>query len=173
MTGRLKRTSDEHLMEEIVLRFRSPLIAYFHRRIGDRIEAEDLTQEVFAALTKRARLGSIDNIEGYVFRAGKNLLANRRRTAGSRPSLQFENEIDSFGILVDEITPEDTILWQNQWELFIGTLNELPKRARTIFLLNRFEEMTGREIADRLGLSTSLVEKEMIKSIRYLRERLQ
>ena len=48
----------------------------------------------------------------------------------------------------------------------------LPERARNIFVLNRFEELSGREIAIRLGISQSLVEKEMIKAIAYLRGRL-
>ena len=76
------------------------------------------------------------------------------------------------GRLVEDISPERVILGQEAWAVFVQALQELPERARTIFILNRFEELSGREIAQRLGYSISLVEKEMIKAISYLRERL-
>ena len=39
--------------DDLDRRFRAPLTAYFHRRLHDRGEAEDLTQEVFVRLARR------------------------------------------------------------------------------------------------------------------------
>jgi RNA polymerase sigma-70 factor (ECF subfamily) len=166
-------SAEDRSIEGLALRYGQALRSYFERRIGDRIEAEDLTQELLTALARRAELDNIDNIEGYLFRVARNLLANRKRTQLVRPSLQFEGGPDPFERLLDEISPEDILIGQESWQLFMVALAELPERARTIFILNRFEEMTGREIAERLGVSLSLIEKEMIRSIRYLREKLQ
>lgn len=41
-------------------------------------------------------------------------------------------------------------------------LLELPERTRVVFALNRYEEFTYQEIAMRLGVSVSAVEKHMM-----------
>jgi len=173
MSAGHRQAGSNRSIEALAARYGGALRSYFERRSGDRTEAEDLTQDLLASLARRAELENIQNIEGYIFRAAKNLLARRRRAAASRPLLQFEGAADPLGKLRDELSPEDIVLAQERMRLFVSALDALPERARTIFVLNRFEEMTGREIADRLGLSLSLVEKEMIRSIRTLREALQ
>ena len=54
----------------------------------------------------------------------------------------------------------------------VEALQELPERARTIFVLNRFEELSAAEIARRLGVSVSTVEKDMMRAIAHLKARL-
>lgn len=159
-------------MIAVVQRYGPALSSYFARRVSDRAEVEDLTQEVFAALIRRADIESIENVEGYLFRIAGNLLRYRARLASRRPDVRPEGGPDPMGRLVEDISPERVILGQEAWAVFVQALQELPERARTIFILNRFEELSGREIAQRLGYSISLVEKEMIKAISYLRERL-
>jgi DNA-directed RNA polymerase specialized sigma24 family protein len=65
-------------------RFRKPLMAYFLRRVGDRSEAEDLTQEVFVRLTRHPDRPSGDGAEAYVFMIASNLLKDRGRHQLSR-----------------------------------------------------------------------------------------
>lgn len=162
---------DDDALEVIAARYGPAISAYFSRRITDRAEVEDLTQEVFVSLVRRAELHSIDNIEGYIFRIAANLMRYRGRLAGRRPDVRADGSATS-DRLVEEISPERVMLGAEAWALFEQGLHELPERARTIFILNRFEELSGREIALRLNVSISLVEKEMIKSIAYLRGRL-
>ena len=162
---------DRDAVEAIAERYGLAISAYFSRRIADKSEVEDLTQEVFASLMRRAELESIQNLEGYVFRIAANLLRGRKRLAGRRPDVQPDGSQTS-DRLVDEISPQRVLLGTEAWEIFLQALQELPERARTIFVLNRFEELSGREIAVRLGISNSLVEKEMMRSVAYLRDRL-
>lgn len=166
-----KRANNPHEIEAIAQRYGPAISAYFARKVRDKAEVEDLTQEVFASLLRRSETESIDNIEGYIFRVAVNLLRQRARAAGRRPVI-YPDGSESIHRMVEELSPERIALGSEAWEIFLQALQELPERARTIFILNRFEEMSGREIALRLGVSNSLVEKEMIKSIAYLRERL-
>jgi RNA polymerase sigma factor (sigma-70 family) len=55
---------------------------------------------------------------------------------------------------------------------FLEALRMLPERPRMIFILNRFEEMPAREIASRLGVSQRLVEMDLARALRTLREAL-
>lgn len=162
---------DVDAVEAIAARYGPAIKAYFSRRIADRTEVEDMTQEVFLALVRRGELEGIEDVERYIFRSAANMLRERFRRAGRRPDIAADGSATS-DRLVEEISPERVMLGAEAWELFVTGLQELPERARNIFMLNRFEELSGREIAIRLGISQSLVEKEMIKAIAYLRGRL-
>jgi RNA polymerase sigma factor (sigma-70 family) len=162
---------DDDAVEAIAARFGPAISAYFSRRIADKSDVEDMTQELFLSLVRRGQLETVENVEGYIFRAAANLMRERARLAGRRPDLLADGS-DASERLVEEISPERIMLGQEAWQTFVNGLHELPERARTIFILNRFEELSGREIAIRLGVSQSLVEKEMIKAIAYLKGRL-
>jgi RNA polymerase sigma-70 factor (ECF subfamily) len=51
-------------------------------------------------------------------------------------------------------------------------LLELPERTRTIFVLRRMEGLRYQDIAQRLGISLSLVEKQMARAVAYLSQRM-
>ena len=48
----------------------------------------------------------------------------------------------------------------------------LPDGGREVFLMNRLEDLTYQEIADRLGLSVKAIEKRMSKVLQILRDQL-
>jgi RNA polymerase sigma factor (sigma-70 family) len=162
---------DDDAIKALAVRYGPAITSYFRRRVTDPSDVEDLTQEVFLSLARRAELHTIDNIEGYIFRIAGNLIRNRGRLKGRRPDIIPDGSATS-DLLIEEISPERILLGAEAWRDFLQALHELPERARNIFILNRFEQMSGREIALRLGVSMSLVEKEMIKAVAYLRGRL-
>jgi RNA polymerase sigma-70 factor, ECF subfamily len=49
----------------------------------------------------------------------------------------------------------------------------LPERTRLVYTLIRSEEMSYKEVANTLSISTKAVEKEMMKALRILREALK
>lgn len=55
----------------------------------------------------------------------------------------------------------------------LAALNELPERTRRVFVLVRFEEMSYKLVAQRLGVSVSAVEKHVMKALRHLNARLR
>jgi RNA polymerase sigma factor (sigma-70 family) len=146
--------------------------AFFMRRVRDPAEAEDLTQEVFASLVRRADGGPIANVEGYVFQVAANLLRDRFRRESVRPGIQCEGFADPLSRLVDEISPEREAIGRDSYRRFVKALETLPERPRLVFILNRFEEMTGREIAALLGMSQRQVEKDISRVLMLLREQL-
>jgi RNA polymerase sigma factor (sigma-70 family) len=52
---------------------------------------------------------------------------------------------------------------QEQINLVIG---QLPERSREIFLMSRFKGLKNREIADKLQISTTAVEKHIAKALK-------
>lgn len=161
-----------HDTASIALRYEKAVHSFFLRRVGDRSEADDLTQEVFASLLRRIDGAVIENVEGYVFQVAANLLRDRVRRRNVRPDIQNEGFADPFGRLIDEISPERQAIGKDSYARFVKALETLPERPRMVFILNRFEEMTGREIAALLGLSQRQIEKDISRVLTLLREQL-
>lgn len=157
-------------MEDIYRRFRSPLERFFRKRVRERHEIDDLVQEVFTRLAGKTE-SSVQEPEAYIFQIAANLLRDRARRGIFRRSANeqyIEENRDSF----DVITPERVLLAKQRVAELKIALAELPERTRFVLLLQRYEGMTYREIAERLGVSVSSVEKHMIKAIAHIGYRM-
>ena len=151
-------------------RFRPALMAFFLRRIGNHAEAEDLTQEVFARLMA---LGA-DNLhqaDAYVFQMAANLLRDRGRREKVREAYRF-GVLAGEGVGVEPIDPERVLAGRQSLGQIAAALRETPERTRSIFLLYRVEQMKKRDIAETYGISTSAVDKHLMKAMAHLWKRL-
>jgi RNA polymerase sigma-70 factor (ECF subfamily) len=113
----------------------------------------------------------VANYEGYIFQVAANLLSHRARQEGRRRALSPAALDEDWAKGREEFTPERILLGREACQEMVAALHELPERVRTIFVLNRFEELTGPEIARRLNISISTVEKAMMRALAHLRER--
>lgn len=154
------------------------LFAFFKRRIGNFHEAEDLTQEVFVRLARSVDLASINNLSAYIFKVAANLLCERvRRQHAQKLAMHLDvaEAVNSRGLpsaLVEEIDAERILLGKAVLADLVAALEELPERTRNIFTLYRLEHMRQRDIAARIGISVSAVEKHLVKAIAHITTRL-
>lgn len=163
--------------ENLYARFHAPLISYFRKRIGDRAEAEDLTQEVFVRLVKAEGAFSLVSAHAYVFTIAANLLRDRQRRAASH-QLQAHYSLDQavdgkYADLVEAIEPERVLRGREDLKLVLEALAELDERTRNIFLLFRLERLRQREIAAIYGISEGAVEKRILKASIHIAARLK
>ena len=147
--------------------YHQPLLRYFQRRINIASEAEDLVQETFARLAKPGRIEGIGNLEAYIFQAAANLLRERARR---RATAKADQQAELHESLQDDqvFSPERILLGKEALDRMATGLKELPERVRTIFVLQRFEGFGYAEIARKLGVSQSTVEKAMSRAIAHL-----
>ncbi len=165
-----------HSKDEFAVRmdaqFRRPLMSYFHRRVRNHAEAEDLTQQVFLRLLAAGDTGQIDRVEAYVFTIAGNLLKDRSRTLARRGDNGPSLDEDLIGDLVKEAadirTPERVLLGRESLANVLATLGELDERTRDIFILFRLEHMKQHEIAALYGIGLSTVERLVTKAALHL-----
>lgn len=153
-------------------RFRRGLMTYFLHRVGDRAEAEDLTQQTFLRLL-RADRGLIVNPRAFVFRVAANLLQDRSREMRRRAT-RHTVSLDDENVLIfpaDGVTPERIVAAREGVARALSALDELSETTRDIFMLFRFENLRQREIAERLGMSQSAVEKHVLRATHHLLRR--
>ena len=171
-----KLRPDSHdLRLRLDARFRGPLMSFFLRRIKNRAEAEDLTQEVFVRLIGSADLARIEDADAFIFKVAANLLLDRHRRE-SRTTMSG-SPLD--GALVTELTheliedrgPERVLLSRESLAEALHTLGELGERTRDIFILFRLENMKQRDIAALYGIAQSTVEKHVCRAVLHLATR--
>lgn len=163
--------------DDLDRRFRAPLTAYFHRRLHDRGEAEDLTQEVFVRLARRPDQNNGETLEAYVFKIASSVLAdwgrNRtsRRASAHRSLTDVAENVTIPNNLIEDRTPERVLAGKEALKDIEKALSELSERTREIFLLSRMEHVHHRDIAQLHGISVSAVEKHVLKAVAYLSAR--
>ena len=153
-------------LSELNRRFRPALISFFLRRLRNRSEAEDLTQEVFLRLAAAAP-AQMRSAAAYIFQVAANLLRDRARREKIRheyaATLLPAEELD-----FDPIDPARILLGRRTLDALAARLRELPERTLTMFVLYRLENMDRRAIAEAFGCSVSTVEKEVAKAMAHL-----
>ena len=77
-------SSPADLRNELSARFHGPLMSFFLRRVRDRTEAEDLTQEVLLRVLNAADPNHIRKADSFVFKIAINLLRDRKRQSARR-----------------------------------------------------------------------------------------
>jgi RNA polymerase sigma-70 factor (ECF subfamily) len=153
--------------------YRDRLRRYFLKHLGATdADVEDFIQETFLRLSKPGRLDDIANVEAYVFQIAANLIAERARQRASRGETVHGGVDAEFK---DEtLVPAERALEARQdLAAIVRALQELPARTRAIFLLQRFEGMTYVEIAKKLGVTPSAIDKQMARAIAHLAKALK
>jgi RNA polymerase sigma-70 factor (ECF subfamily) len=148
------------------------LKAYFYRHSGNAQSVEDLVQEVILRLHARQGETAIDNIDGYIFTVARSVLTDHARRDRSR-HVRSHQTLTENEHPVEERSPDRVIHAREELTLVAAALDELPDRTRDAFLLRRFEDMPYAEIARRLEISVSAVEKHVAKAMLHLVRRVR
>ncbi len=151
-----------------VARYEPAVRRFFARRLPAGADVDDFTQELFARLFRREGRDSIRNGEGYLFRIAANMLHEHARREARHRTDVCDPTDRVFADFREERSPERVALGQEAFSRAVGILQGLPERSRTVFLLSRYEGLSGGEIAKRLGISPSAVEKHMMRAIAEL-----
>jgi RNA polymerase sigma-70 factor (ECF subfamily) len=173
LSDRAERPEDAAPLNALNTKFRASLLSYFARRLRDRSEVEDMVQEVFLRLAKRGGLGGIEKIGGYVFETANSVLTDRQRKRQTSRADAHEELGDGEQLDDADFSPLHVLLAREQLARATAVLLELPERTRVIFVLRRLEGMKYLDIAARLGLSVSAVEKHMARAVLHLMRRLE
>ena len=145
-------------------RYRSALQGYFAKRVSERSEIDDLVQEVFVRLVRRARGGDLEMAGGYVFVTASSVLNDwlrRRKVRKVSDHVEFREEYHGD---VD-FSAERVHIGIARLEFATELILELPERTRSVFVMRRLAGLKYKEIAKKLGISVSAVEKHMRKSM--------
>jgi len=170
MLGYSSILNEHDTLTALSKRHRSSLQRYFERRVKNRVDIEDLIQEVFSRLARRSDFRSISFIDGYLFEIAANVFKDHLRLSNSRAVDRHEEYRDEHS--GQDFSPERVLIARESVGQVARALRELPERARMAFVLHRFEGLRHPEIAHRLGVSVSAVEKYIIRALKHIKVRM-
>jgi RNA polymerase sigma-70 factor (ECF subfamily) len=129
------------------------------RRGRTHAEAEDLIQDAFLKMQEYCESGrQVYHPERFLVRTVLRLAANARRDEHR----ELYCEVEDLTVIVDTTpTPDEVLAGDQCLERMRDALDTVSRRTREIFLMQRLDGLTYAEIAQRLGLSVSAVEKHM------------
>ncbi len=185
------RDGDREAFRWLVDAFRPKVLNLCYQYLNDADEAEDVAQDVFVEV-----FDSLDSFRGeaaistWIYRIAVNKSLNRRKrlklkqllfispdgatndntsspfdTAPADPALQADNQMQQ----------------QMDQEILQMAISKLPGKQKTAFLLNKFQDLSYKEIAEVMETSLSSIESLLFRAkinlqkhlIRYLKENYQ
>jgi RNA polymerase sigma-70 factor, ECF subfamily len=157
-----------HPLEELYDRYAARLHGLGLRLLGDPGLAEELVQETFLRLWQSA--GRYDpqrgSVTSFVFTIARRLAIDLRRRPSSWPLAQLEADKGP------ERDPGDAID-----QLLVGlnvrdALNTLPDGQREVLELLYLQDLTQRQVAERVGVPLGTVKTRAFYGLRTLKEAL-
>jgi RNA polymerase sigma factor (sigma-70 family) len=140
------------------------LLGWLRNKLGCPHHAADLAQDTFVRVMLKPEPDTIRESRAYLATIAHGLVVDHvRRRELERAYLEAiahlpEPEVPS---------PEIRLLLLETLARIDALLDGLAPKARTAFLLSRLEGLSYAEIAERLGVSLSSVEKYMAAAVRH------
>lgn len=165
---------DEQALASLYDRYRVILFSLVLRILHSRDDAEDVLQELFLQVWKRA--SDFDESRGRPFTwlvtLARSRAIDRLRSQGARDRAVAESARDA--VAADEwVDAVDEAIRSEQSAVVRRALAELPEEQRRALLLAYFEGLTQTEIAARLGAPLGTIKTRMRSGMMKLRELLR
>jgi len=130
-------------------------------------EISDLRQDVYAQVIEAAQKRLPDRAKPFLFTIARHLLINRIRR-DRVVSIESVADPDELGVAIDAPGPDRTVIARDELRRLQTAIDKLPPRCRETILLGRIEGLTGREIAERMGINETTVSHYIADGMRAL-----
>jgi len=177
----LAKDGDMRAFEQLVEKYKQPIIHLMFRMLHDLSEAEDLAQAVFVRVHQSASRYEVSaKFSTWLFTIARHVCLNEIRRRSRHPVESLESSLPDTGEPATRqfedrktFTPPEAFL-QHELEAKIQeALDELPEKQRLAVLLCRENELSYEEIAGVLGLSLSATKSLIHRARETLKLRLK
>lgn len=169
----LIQNNQDEAFQFLFKKYYSRLLAYAIRFVKEKEIAEDIIQEVFMSFWEKRQLLKSISLSSLLFCMVRNASINylKQKVLVDKFPIEYIENIDGeeklysldFALSADEET-----LYEELRKRIQEALSILPERSREIFLLSRFKGLKNKEIASKLEISTTAVEKHISKSLKKI-----
>lgn len=134
----------------------------------ERSLAEDIVQEVFYELFRKRDTVQIQSLVGYLKRSVYNRSLNKIK---SNKDI-FDSDDLNIELSDNSVSSQENLEFKELEDYLNEVIDRLPEKCRLVFILNRFEELSYKEVAAKMEISVKTVENQMSKALRILREEM-
>lgn len=149
----------------------SPLRQYLARLLGNPSEAQDIAHDAYLKTYSAMQDKVLEKPRAFLFVTARRLAINYRFRRAERmqptDSAAVEEKLERAPDAVDEV------MARQRAEALDRAILALPPGCRQVLLLRNAERLSHDEIALRLGISRSNVEKHLARALRLLRDEIR
>lgn len=146
------------------------LVLFCGNFVRDKSTCEDIVQSIFLKLWNDRKSIRIEtSLKSYLLKAVRNSCFDEFRHI--EVVRQYETEYESS--VLDSYDTENYVLYSDLSHHLSRALETIPELYKEAFLLNRFEGLKYREIAQKLNVSERTVEVRVSKTLDLLRKQLK
>lgn len=139
---------------------------YIFYKSKDSELATDIAQEVFMKAWEKHLEYQEPQIKSLLYKMANDRFIDhirKEKVAGKYiETIKFRSK--------KSISPQEELEFNELKEKYERTLSDLPEGQREVFLMSRMEDLTYREIAERLEVSVKAVEKRMSNALGKLKK---
>jgi RNA polymerase sigma-70 factor (ECF subfamily) len=142
------------------------LIREVRLRTRGRADPEELLHAAYLRLLRYKAQHAVENVAGFLVRTAVNIGVDNYRHD------RFIADVSPEDVGACENSPlqDEVLAARVRLERVREGLSRLSPRTREVFLMHRLDDLKYREIAERLGISQSAVEKHIAKATLFLTE---
>ena len=159
---------DAEAVRELIERYRRPLGAVLQRALGSSPDLDDVFQETWIRVVRSAhRYDPTQRFSAWLFAIAWNLIRDRwaRRVE--------HDEVDLATMPSPADSPEDAAVDADRARRLRELVERLPERLAQAILLRYFEELSEKEVAERLGVPVGTVKSRLHNGLRKLADAIQ
>jgi len=149
----------------------APLRRYLTRLLGNASEAQDVAHDAYMRVYPSITSQAARRPAALLYTAARRLAINRLKHRSVSPIARdaFIPEMSASG----EPGVEQQVITRQELDILEEAIAQLPEGCRAVLLMCKIEQLSHREIAGRLSIAVSTVEKQHARALRLLRTALQ
>lgn len=162
----------------MVARYYRELLRFLQGAVKDRETAADLAQESYARVLAAQQAGeTIAEPRALLYRTARNLVIDQHRRNEVRGSHAAQESADADETVGPEACePEAAAMSAQSVQALLAAIAALPLRCREAFILHKFDGLSQAEVARRMGISVTMVERHLklgMQACRACQEQMQ
>ena len=167
----LIENGDKMAFTEAYNKYHRLLYSVSYRYLMDKEKAEEAVQYVFVRLWEyRSDLNIGISLKNYLFTMTKNYVLNVIRNENSAIEKHYELAQRASEFADDFVEKFEN---RERMDIFYKALDKLPEQKREICLLKLREELSNKEIAERMNLSVNTIKTHYSEALKLLRIHLK
>lgn len=160
--------------KEVFEKYSQLIFSHVFKKVGKRNDALDIVQNVFIHLWKYRKQLKKSTRDAIIFRTCRQEIYHfykefRSGVLGESISLE-ELQVEICDYSEEEL--ELVLEKERRLEAVYQTLDLVPEKRKRIFLMNKIEGRTMKEIGLEMKMSPSAIGNQIEKTFRFLREKL-
>ncbi|KTC51254.1 RNA polymerase subunit sigma [Pseudomonas fluorescens ABAC62] len=169
----MSRPKPDPVSADAVRGFYTDILYFLRKRTDNASDAADMTQDVFTQWLDYRDRARVEQPRAFLFQMARNLLRDHWRKQKVRHTVhQDQADMDAEPVTDEQNEPMVAAQRLQRLEQLKEVLAELSPRRREALMLHRFEGMSQAQIAERMGISISMVEKHIALALLHCKRRL-